>query len=114
MLRELYSRLPISVGLPELQVDKPASIEEVCMAVQRARNELLAPQFLPAPTETLIAEAALEMIHALLTVRHTDVFGFDEMYAELWFRSLMRVEFMCRQATNALKRHTRHEPPKQD
>ncbi|MGI5201594.1 hypothetical protein ACQEU6_08440 [Spirillospora sp. CA-108201] len=114
MLRELFSRLPIIVGLPELQVDDPASIEDACNAVQRARDELLEPQFLPATLEALIAEGALEMIQALMMVRHTDVFGFTDWHAELWYRSLERAQFMCRQATTQVKRHTQQEPPKQE
>ncbi|WP_141575771.1 hypothetical protein [Actinomadura sp. WMMA1423] len=109
MLRELCSRFPIPVGLPELLVDAPASVQEACAAVQRARDELLPAQSLPATTEALIAEGALEMLHALLMVQHTDVFGFTEWHAELWFRCLERVRFMCVRTTGSLKLMAREE-----
>lgn len=103
MLRELFTRLPIIIGLPDLTVDEPASVEEACIATQRARDELLPMQSLPGTVESLIAEGALEMLQAFMMITHTEVFGMTDWHAELWNRSLHRVRFMCVRATTSLK-----------
>ncbi|MFI0406541.1 hypothetical protein [Actinomadura sp. 3N508] len=102
MLRELFSLLPIVVGLPDLRADDSESVGEAVDAVHHAREELLPLQGIPAITESLIAEGALEMLHALLMVTHTEQFELTDWHAELWFRCLKRVEFMCGRAITSI------------
>lgn len=103
MLREMFMRLPITVGLPDLVADDSESVDGAVKAVQHARDALLPAQGLPATVESLIAEGGLEMLHALLMITHTGRFVITDWHGELWFRCLKRVEFMCIRATTSLQ-----------
>ncbi|MBO2464017.1 hypothetical protein [Actinomadura violacea] len=102
MLRAIFAQLPFIIGLPDLQVEDAESVSGACAALQRARDELIDVQPIPATLAALITEGALEILQCLLLVTHTEGRDLPEWHAELWYRSLNRTEVMCGRAMIAL------------